>query len=450
MLTNSVVIGFVTYAFGAVILALWLAGVTTFSGFLLRETHYEVARTRSFTLVRRYGLVGGGRRLLWKMRVDRNTIRRIRNLNWAFVVPPLVGFFAPTSFLFIIHLLVVSGASNVTQDVLLRVVLIIGLLGAMIATWIWVRGLSYIANPRVEHGRAPELRTPKELSKNARDRLAINIYWCEHGRHHAEPFCMIYPLIIFFLVSVIASPSSFSELSSTSNSVNVGPPQVLLGLLYLVIAVTPSAVPTLIVFNRVRRRFSGSRAAVEICRLLWPSDGGKSDSEVIGLDLIPESSEANRGTLIRITELLNEAGRQLDVQQPRGFTPHPRSTILRGVAHVTRQHLATLGAHNPQLPEDLKETLRRTLFILVGSSNANDYKELAARVSAFDEAGQPSVELFTKPPGRVARFYERATSTAARTGGLIAALTSVAVPITALALAALGGLEIEPLLNLLK
>ncbi|MCA1672351.1 MAG: hypothetical protein LC799_09170 [Actinobacteria bacterium] len=119
---------------------------------------------------------------------------------------------------------------------------------------------------------------------------------------------------------------------------------------------------------------------------------------------------------------------------------------------MSRKSASTSAANacEPQIPEKLTETLRLTLLVLAGACGVNNYKALATRVSAFDDTGNPSVELFTKPPGRLARLYERMTATVTRTAALVAGLTGLTVPVIAIFLAVLGKIQIEPLLRLLK
>lgn len=184
--------------------------------------------------------------------------------------------------------------------------------------------------------------------------------------------------------------------------------------------------------------------------MLRPCDPEVSAPELIDADVISDSMEVRRGELARVGELLHEAAGQLDAQQPPGFTPHPTATIFRGVVQKIRQHLGSPNTYDRQIPEKLTETLRLTLLVLAGTCGVNDYKALAAHVSAFDDTGKPSVELFTKPPGRLARLYEWATATVTRTAGLVAGLTGLTVPVIAVFLAVLGKIQIESILHLLK
>lgn len=453
MKITVILIAVVTYVVGSAILVVWMVAAATFAGVLMWDNHYDVTGTRWFILVRRYGLLGAARRGLWNVVTRRATIEDIgdvKKLAVFIMTPPLVGFMAPVLCLALVRFTLLPPRSQHSPlgDALSNAILLTGSLGAVCGTWVWLRGLSYIAKPYAKRRRLPRLRVPVELNRRSRDLLAINIFWREQTRT-AYFFASMYPFLILMAMSATLDPSAFSEPSPVPPSTDSGMP-ILITLLIMFLFLAPSLVPARTAAKWVQRRFADSQAAEDLCSVLRFCDPETSAPELIDADVIQDSMEMRRTELARVGELLHQAAGQLDAQQPPGFTPHPTATIFRGIVQKIRQHLSSPNAYDAQIPEKLTETLRLTLLVLAGACGVNDYKALAAHVSAFDDTGNPSVELFTKPPGRLARLYEWMTATVTRTAALVAGLTTLAVPVTAVFLAVLGKIQIEPLLHLLK
>jgi hypothetical protein len=185
---------------------------------------------------------------------------------------------------------------------------------------------------------------------------------------------------------------------------------------------------------------------VKICQLLDP-DRDLSRNNMRALLLIPDPLAQIRAQLGRICDLLAEGARNLDAEQVRGHTPHPTASLMRGVARTIGQFLQGPRSYDTRLPDDLRETLSMVVAVLCGSADLVVFNALAQQVAAFDDDGKPSANLYVKPPGRLAAFYSRATSTVTGITAIVAALTGIAVPMIAVVLIVLGRLDIEGLLG---
>lgn len=446
-------IAVVVYMVGSAIVAVWMVGAAAFAGAVMHEVHRGVARTPWFVLVRRNGLVGAASWLLRKVMTRRAKVCRAGGVK-AFatvMVAPLVGFLAPAALLWLVR---ISWFPAIVRPspflaALSDALVLTGSLGTVISTWVWWRGLCYIARPYIKRGYVRELQVPKELGNRGRDRLAVDFFWSEHLHYTVEKFAVIYPLIIFEIVIPTITPFDSSASSSTTTELDTEVP-ILVNLLSVVLMFVPSLAAVSVAVTRIQRRFAGSYAAVELCKILRLPEPEKSKSGQIIAESSLKSMEARRKELAHLAELLHQAAGRLDAQQPRGFTPHPTATVFRGVVQQIRQHLRSPNSYDAQIPAELIETLRLNLFLLVDQCDVERYQGLAARVSAFDEAGNPSAEILTKPPSRVARLYEGATATVTRTGAVVAALIGLAVPVIAISLTILGKIDVQSLLRFLK
>lgn len=441
-------VGIVAYVVICAVMAVWMVAAAAMAGTWMRLVHFDIARTHSFALVRRYGLRSGTWRLLGLLAKHPARVGFRRPLHAAMTVVsvPLVSFMGPAFLFYMVGMLVpVDRLPREFGSALQRAVWITGALGAVVGTYVWLRGLSYIAHPQAERrGRVPRLMLPSELGRCGRDRLAVNAFWLTHIRT-AELFAAMYPFFTVAAMGAFASQRSAAPPSARTTT------PTLISLALLLLAISPMLMPAIAAGTRLQRRFAASQAAVEICSLLRPTTTpGDGERRADFLEIIPEPEGTRREDLARISDRLHEAAGQLDAQQPRGFAPHPTATLLRGVAETIRQFLRGPHAYGSVLSLDLSETLRLTLLVLAGPRDPGAYGLLASRVSAFDEAGNPSVELFVKPPGRIARLYARATASVARTAALVAAFASIAVPLIATALVLLGKIDAEQFLGHLK
>lgn len=447
------VIAVLVYIAGLMILSVWMVIAAAFAGTLMCIFHCMIIETRSFVLVRRYGLLGAARWFLSRAVHRRLKIRftELGKFVIVFIMAPTLGYMAPASFPYLLFLSLFppDARSNPLYDTLTHAVDVTGPLGALIATWIWVRGLSYVANPSIKRGRVPPFQAPRDLDKRTHSILADCFFWYQHV-YTAKIFASIYPFLIFTTVIETMDPPLYSRLSSSQDStLPLSPP--LLNVLTALAVTAPAILPASAAANSVLRRISGLQAAVELCNLLQLLDASNSKPKQGSFPgIISDATETRRKELISAGELLHQTAGRLDAQQPRGFTPHPTATIFRGVVQKIRQHLSSTSAYGTPPPAQLIETLRLTLSVLIDTCSTDDYKVLATRVSAFDDTGKPSVELFTKPPGRPARIYGWMTATIARVGALVAALAGLAVPIAAITLTAMGKIDINALLGFLK
>lgn len=157
MKTFVILIGAVAYVISSAILAVWMVAAATIVGAYMQEAHYEVTRRRWFVLVRRYGLLGAARRGLWNVVRRRATIGDIGGVKAfaVFSMPPVAGFVAPVICPALVLFTLVPPRSQHSPlgDALSNAMLLTGSLGAVCGTWVWLRGLSYIAKPYVKRGR---------------------------------------------------------------------------------------------------------------------------------------------------------------------------------------------------------------------------------------------------------------------------------------------------------
>ncbi|WP_204013479.1 hypothetical protein, partial [Micromonospora andamanensis] len=254
----------------------------------------------------------------------------------------------------------------------------------------------------------------------------------------------IYPVLVLF--AVLADLKTFTAQPSEADTSL--PP--LLGIIVVVLALTPLFIPAHIAASRLRRRLAGWQLSVEICQVLAPPHEQEEDDPLELPETLSTLADAHRSQLVEIAVLLDQTAMLWDRRQSPGFAPHPAATVLRAVSTSIRRHLQSPQSCDPTLPGDVRETLRMVLELLVEPNRTSLLCELASRVQAFDEDGKPGVETFVKPPGRLAVAMTRLTDSTQRTAAVLAAVTGMAATFMAVALALLGEIDSDVLLGHLK
>lgn len=439
----------------AAILALaasWMMIACAITGCLLREIHKLVIPTRWFLLVRRYGVWGA----LWRsvLSAARKIIRgtwplSLRSLD---VIPfvltvPLIGFIATAILPGIVPVLLLPNSFNSSElgKLLFRVSMGVGVIGALITLYLWLRGLGYVARPSIRRrAQLPHLSIPDEFSQSVRDNLTLTIYWYSR-LDSAIKFASIYPWFFFLAIVAKAASSAPSANSSSSHSF-----PVLLGALILISIVLVTTLPAEVVSYPIKHRMVSAKVCEELCLLLKLAETGDTSGGDASPSLITDPFRNRRQLLAQIADDLADVARQFDARQTRGFPPHPVSTLLRAISHSLRQFLGNECSLNKFIPDDLVKTLTMTLMLFGGRHDRLIYQGLAEQVSAFDQHGNPAVDVVEKPPSRITSFISRTAASVPKIAIVVTSIAAVAAIITALALVALHRMGVNDLLNTLK
>ncbi|RIW41207.1 hypothetical protein D3H59_26955, partial [Micromonospora endophytica] len=402
----------------------WMVVASAFGGMLLWTVQWRCVSSEAFQPIRRHGLRRGGWELLLSAAGPGVLRRLVARESWRRVLllllVPLVGFMVPVSLPYVVVLLVPeSVASGEFGQAIERVCLFTGSLGALVAIRVFCKGLQYIAQPDKPRGKIPALRFPDSLSSQGRHRLATNAFWYR-AVDTGELLAGTYPVLVLF--AVLADLKTFTAQPSEADTSL--PP--LLGIIVVVLALTPLFIPAHIAASRLRRRLAGWQLSVEICQVLAPPREQEEDDPLELPETLSTLADAHRSQLVEIAVLLNQTAMLWDRRQSPGFAPHPAATVLRAVGTSIRRHLQSPQSCDPALPGDVRETLRMVLDLLVEPNRPSLLRELASRVQAFDEDGRPAVETFVKPPGRLAVAMTRLTDSTQRTAAVLAAMTGMA------------------------
>jgi hypothetical protein len=418
--------------------------VATVTGNVLRFAHQDIVSKRLFVLIRRYGLWRGSYhlvRIAWANRLDFLSRRSSDNWKTAFLIVtvPLSGFFAGFFLPAVIDTLLLPQdySSGLLSDVLTRTSLVGGVIGAILAGYVWLRGLSYVARP--------SMRLPSELSRAGRDHLMINIYWYDRLRT-AGMFSACYPWLFLF-VGILSIHNNNDP--STGNPTWYENYPYLLGILFVIGIFLPTMVPALVVGHLIERRMVSARVSEELSVLLEGHDGSGASREDAFPKLIADPLGA-RKDLAQIAEHLSDAARELDARQMRGFSPHPISTLLRGVSLSIHQFLESEESLQRSVPSELRDTLTMTLSLLSAEHGPDLYHCLAEVVSAFDGKGLPAVELIEKPPGWLAVLASSALATIPRIALVVTSIAATVAIVIATTLTILHRMNIEQLLRFLR
>jgi len=412
-------------AVGVVALAAaWLMLAATGAGIVLRWSHQEIVATRSFILVRRYGLWRGFLKWTWLILTRRlHRAGKSKPRAWCIAMAFLVlflGFGAASSLPAVVNFLIPKAdSSGILDRALGQTYVVDGILGALITTYVWLRGLSYVARTRISLSKSTREFLPAEFGRESRDHLAINMYWHSHVKT-AVMFAAVYPwsylLIVFGDLNIRLSPSGpVPPTSSTS--------EIFLSTLIFAAALLPSIIPAMAISRIVERRMVSVQVSAEILSLLEIMAKGEADSQDDFRGLIIDPLGSQRSDLAHVSDYLSNAAKEFDARQVHGFSPHPIATLLRAVSNSIHQFLRNARSLTAAIPTDLADTLAITLALLSARHDLTVYERLARMVSAFDEDGGPAVDLIEKPPGRFRIFASRAL-TGIR--GMAVVLTSIA------------------------
>lgn len=425
----------------------WTAILTLFLGALMRDIHFEFVFSPSFKILRRHGVWRGA----WPYIRDlkRRSLKgwdEAREILWLhsliFVILGMnyiVSIFTFGGVALLMHPL--WNYMHIHIDPSVPTWRHIALLGTFWATWLFLRGFSYIARPWVKHrGRYEQIKLPKNLSAASQNRVAIDAFWLSHIRTAS----LFVPTSVFLAwMPLLATDKPIMGFDPLS----LGP---LLLVLFLASIVISGSIASWVI-RRISPRWSGMDALVRITRIIDPIDPPSGALIAGQANSIPEPNADLRKSIIEVIELLYSAANRLDAQQERGFTPHPLATALRGCsAQLTTFLLAPNFRRS--LPSDIAKILRVIQVVLSGPKNAAPYEELASIASAFEADGSPGsrAEPPVKPPSKVARLFAKATLNLTNSLVAISTLAALAVPIAAIIFALLGQLQIDKVLELLK
>ncbi|WP_141703939.1 hypothetical protein [Planobispora rosea] len=430
-----------------VLLVGWAMIMAVVGAVMMRLSHDMLVEAPSFLLLRRYGMRRGlplyicdiSRRLR-RRSVPEGTVA----LHAMIASVPVVGFLSGAFLPFLASFLMVpggdlSGALGEFQD---RVLLFTGIPGALVGTWVWWRGVGYMARPWIKRrGRTRRTLLPQALSRRVRNSLVVDSYWLDNT-HMAMAFSAAYPFFVAYAFLIpLESPSPQAS----------SPPGQLAGwqfLATLCVILIPAAVAAA-TEKWISKRWAIAQAGVELLRLLYPVESRKGEEGECLPHLAVEPNASPRAELASICDLLDGAARRIDAQQRRGFAPHPVSTLLRAVSRRIVNHL--MGpSYGADLPEDLARVLQLTLVVLTGPADVGPYEKLAALVLAFDSDGAPAAGPLPRSPGLISRMVSRATASVQGLVALVGGLTALMIPLIAVVLIIIGKIDIEKFVGLIK
>ena len=90
------------------------------------------------------------------------------------------------------------------------------------------------------------------------------------------------------------------------------------------------------------------------------------------------------------------------------------------------------------------------IAVLLGPRALTVYHQLDERVTAFDQQGDPAVELISKPPSRLAVLADRTTASIQRINAVTVSIATIAALLLAVILAALGRINLSALVEHLR
>ena len=272
----------------------------------------------------------------------------------------------------------------------------------------------------------------------------MNIYWYSQIKT-ATIFAAAYPWV-FFIVALTSLPGN-SSAGDSSSSQNY---PYLAGSLFFLAFSIPSLIPVLAAARPIERRMVSAKVSEELGLLLEDQGEDEVSGESAFPKLIADPLGARRKDLAEIADHLSDTAKELDARQMRGFSPHPISTLLRGVSHSIHQFLGSEESLQGSVPDGLRETLVMTLALLSVRRDPDLYHSLAQRVAAFDSDGLPAVELIEKPPSWMSILAARTLASIPRITVAVIGMAAIVAIIIASILTILHRMNLEELLRYLR
>jgi hypothetical protein len=100
--------------------------------------------------------------------------------------------------------------------------------------------------------------------------------------------------------------------------------------------------------------------------------------------------------------------------------------LLRAAAREIRRYLASARSLDTDLPDGVRAVLANLAVVLAGPRDPSRYRQFAQRVSAFDEDGNPDVDLVPRPRGRLAALLGQIADAIDRTHRSLVGITGIA------------------------
>ena len=317
-----------------------------------------------------------------------------------------------------------SSRPSLLDDALELTAGIAAILFAVLGIGLWLRGLSYMARPQLDHiGALPRISS-QDLSLDVRNNLALNIFWYSQ-LWWAGIVGVAYPWLFAIMMSytIKASPPATSTVAAQSSSSLIG-----------IVAITATVIPPFVTLHFIRRQMVWWKACRELYLLIQPSDDDRNKNRAyLTFFRAADPLIKQRSHLTRIALDLSYYARIYEGRQTKNPGPHPISTILRAVSRCIHRFLASQESLRESIPTDLMDTLTMTLVMLCQSKPSEVYQHLAKQVSAFDQNGDPEVDLNRKTKNKMVAFASRTTAGLRGAASLIVALgTSILIMILAI------------------
>jgi hypothetical protein len=392
---------------------------------LLRALHLEFSFTRLYTFVRRYGLweiwvhfLRSARNRHLRLHWSRYA-RLLRDARWgglAMTCGAVTGVSLPV--IVLLPLLWQNSRPKLLDEELELTAVIAAILLAVLVTGLWLRGLSYMGRPQIDRiGTLPHISS-HDLSLDVRNNLALNIFWYSQ-LWWAGAVGACYPWLFATVTNLVSSNSpATSKTGAQSNSSLIG-----------IIVLAATIIPPFLTVHFIRRQMVWWKVCRELYLLVQSSDDDRNSSRAF-LTFFRASDPLikQRGHLAHVALDLSYSARVFEGRQVKNLGPHPISTILRAVSRCIRQFLASQESLRESIPTELMNTLSMTLAMLCQSKPSAVYRHLARQVSAFDQNGDPAVDLERGTQNRIVAFANRTTAGLKGAASLIVALgTSILI-----------------------
>lgn len=219
--------------------------------------------------------------------------------------------------------------------------------------------------------------------------------------------------------------------------------------LTVIVILSSSLVPALIVTAIMRRRMVSAQLCGKLHDLLWRRDHPEETTRQ--WQLLPvDPLGSKRSELADIAMDLSAVALRLDAHQARGFAPHPIATLLRGSHRAIQQFLRSKNSLDESTPSSLREILTTVAIVLSVPRDISVYHQLDKQVAAFDQHDDPAVELIIRPPSRLAVFADRATSSIQRISAVTVSIATFIAVLLAVILALLDKISLAALMGQLK
>ncbi len=288
---------------------------------------------------------------------------------------------------------------------------IVSIVSLLVAeAWLWQWGLRYVAVADSENSyKLPCLHFP-ELARSIRDRLALRVFWYGTFKYRLTlATCAVW---IFLALDAVVTPIKSERIADAAGIFTV------LLISPFIFSLTQRIMERELLFDRI---------VTEACFLLDPTVSSPKSKGRQYSSQIDDPLENRRTDLGNLVGRLSDAARMLDARQVRGIAPHPVSTLLRAGSQYLWRFLSNERSLSATIPDDVSDVLRSTVMVLVMPGEPASRQALLQHAKAFDEDGNPIVNLEIPPLRRLAVATNRMAAAIAGIQTPLVNLATIAV-----------------------